>query len=62
MHLSVVIVIDSVFKSYRSYYPQTFLEQCKYKMIEKEKNIIQSSDESSDDENSEEENFEGNSE
>ena len=40
MHLSVVIVIDSVFKSDRSYYPQTFLEQCKYKMIEKEKNII----------------------
>ena len=40
MHLSVIIVIDSVFKSDRSYYPQTFPEQYKYKMTEKEKNII----------------------
>ena len=48
------IVVDSVFKLWNIYFPQTFLEECKRKIKEKE---IQSSfeidSESSDDDNSE---------
>ena len=61
-----VILIDSVYKKDKNYYPQVFLEECKYVVKEKKKskfindNINISSDDSdkdnSDEENSNEEN------
>ena len=56
-----VILIDSVYKKDKNYYPQVFLEECKYVVKEKKKskfitgNIENSSDDS-DEENSNEEN------
>ena len=45
------IVIDSLFKSGKNYQPQTFLEECKYKIKEKErKPSIENDLESFDDE------------
>ena len=55
-----LIMIDSVFKLGKSFYPQTFLEECKYKMKEKEiKSFIEDDlENSSDDESEQEENSE----
>ena len=39
-YLKAAIVIDSVFKSGKKFYPQTFLEECKYKIKEKEINLF----------------------
>ena len=61
-----LILIDSVFRTGNNYYPQVFLEECKYVITEKKvpkyiiDNIEISSDsdrENSDEENSDEENF-----
>ena len=42
-------MVESVYKSSKNYYPQAFLEECKYKMIEKEiKSFIEDDLESSD--------------
>ena len=58
-----VTLIDSAFRTGKIYYPQVFLEQCKYIVKEKKmsKYIIDgieifSDDENSDEENSDEEN------
>ena len=59
----LLIVIDSVFKSSKDYCLEAFLEECKYKIIEKEKKSLTTDDleSSSDDgfkERDLEENFE----
>ena len=36
-HLESVILLNSVYKKYNKYYPQMFLEECKF--VTKEKNI-----------------------
>ena len=42
-------MVESVYKSNKNYYPQAFLEECKYKIIEKEiKSFIEDDLESSD--------------
>ena len=42
-------MVESVYKSSKNYYPQAFLEECKYKIIEKEiKSFIEDDLESSD--------------
>lgn len=56
-------MVESVYKSSKNYYPQAFLEECKYKIIEKEKKSLTTDDleSSSDDgfkERDLEENFE----
>ena len=35
MYFSIVILIDSVYRTARNYYPQVFLEECKYVVGEK---------------------------
>ena len=63
---SLIILIDSVFRTGKNYYPQVFLEECKY--VVKEKNLpmyiiddieisSDSNKENSDEQNSDEENF-----
>ena len=53
------MVIDSVFQSGKNWYPQTFLEECKYNIKEKEiKSIITGDLESFSSSFSEEEDFE----
>ena len=59
-----VILIDSVYKKDKNYYPQVFLEECKYVVKEKKKSkfITDNKEISSDDfdkENSDEENSNG---
>ena len=57
MCLSVVL-IDSVFKMSKNYYPQVFLKECKYIVKKKvTRNIIENLDISSDEENSDEKNL-----
>lgn len=56
------IVIDSLFNSGQNYCPQTLLEECKYKVKERElKWFIKYDQESSSDDDSEEEDFKKNS-
>ena len=40
IYLKAAIVIDSVFKLIKNVYPQTLLEECKYKMKDKEINLF----------------------
>ena len=53
-----LMVIDSVFKLAKNYYPQTFLEECTHKIKGKEIKSLIEDLESSDDDFEEEENFE----
>ena len=65
MYLSIIILIDSVYRIGKNFYPQLFLEECKYVVKEKKmseyiaEDIKISSDsdrEDSNEENSQEEN------
>ena len=35
-----VILVDSVYKKDKNYYPQVFLEECKYVVKEKKKSLL----------------------
>ena len=60
MYFLSEILIDSVFRTGKNYYPQVFFEECKYVVKEKKKMLKYITDDieiSSEEENSDEENY-----